>query len=434
MLFTIIFFIYIVFFFIAASDWRRGVSLWCAWKLVFANNQVYLKYSYPSLSLSFVVTITLFLFFCLSRVSNKKNIIIRGFPYAKICVVTVFVNLVSSYFSILPDKHMGGMLTGMIDTYVLLYLFYAAIQEKKYFDIFTKHIIIVGCIISLYGLIESITARNMINEYIWNSVPIQYISERTYDVSAAHENLRFGFTSCYSFFHIHIIFGVTCVLISFFFIQIRSEFKPILFYFLLAVILSGAFISTSKTAMIGTLCLFPYLINKKTILKPVSVVVSLVLIIVVFILFLPIIQGGLSDTAVESNGGGSSIQLRLSQIGYNYALFFDSPIYGHGPSSFSYILQNIDPDIGYESVYMSIPVETGLLGFFSYFYMYGQLFHFGVKNMGKRLILGFIFIVMIMESITGFFGETTIGIIYLATLRLCQIKKKRSSLIRSNFL
>lgn len=418
MLYLIVFSIYIFFLLISLKDWRKGVVLWAAWRFVIGNPNLCLSYYPPAMTLDFGIDISLLFIFIIKGAKNKYAN--KNFPFKKIFWFYLFSYTISQFFSVLPIQE--GLLKYVkffIQNFGFLYLFFIAIKEKKYFYIFLVNIIVSSFVFTAYGIQEYFTHLNPLNDLVSSTIPQEILRGKTYYVEGIYENLRFGHTNIYSVFSIHGAYGCSAVIVCFLILQMQEFIKKKYFILLVLFLLISAFISNSKTAMLGAVMLGLLFLDPFSKRKS----KNFVYIFVIVIAMLPITMSylvnfnSLFDQSLAQESNGSSLALRLEQFSAAIRLFVDSPIWGYGIGAGGELIKKEPMLLGLESSLLVIPIERGVLGLVSYIYMWIFLYKYGKLKIGRWLSFCFIFNIVIMEAVAGILDLITTGVVYLSIIK-----------------
>lgn len=428
MLYTLVYSIYAVFLILSVKNWRRGVVLWAAWRYVFGIN-LCLKYYPPAVTLDLAMDLTLLGLFLFSKEKNKFNF--KIFPYRKVFYVYAASYTLTQLFSILPG--LDGYLKYIkffIQNFGFLYLFFIAIKDVRYFKMFLNNLIICGFIFCIYGILEFFTHTNPVNDLVTSTIPQDILNGKSYYNNDMYEQTqRFGHFRVQSLFNIHIAYGVASVTVAYLVIQLQNYMKTILYLALISVLMTSAFICTSKTSMLGALSLLLLFINPKYLNNPrryiVIVILALIIVPVISDYFIAV-SSVFNSHLTSEDAGGSTIYGRKEQFAAMFYLFSDRPILGYGIGSGAILVQNKPLIQGLESAFLRIPLEEGLLGLFAFFYFWYTSYKYGLKNIGKWPTFCFLFTFLIMNTVTGAFDIKSQGIIFLATVQYYQISKLKS--------
>lgn len=197
----------------------------------------------------------------------------------------------------------------------------------------------------------------------------------------------------------------------------------ITYFVLLAVIYIGMFLSGGrKFVVLPIIFLFVLLLNKadkkgrshlirNTVITAVAVV-ALYLLIMKVPMFYDIIGVrfeeffavfGIGEQEVDS-----STRLRMQMIDAAWNGWLDSPIWGHGFDSFKYYnARSVTGHMYYShNNFVELLYNQGIIGFVTYYFMYGYVLVKALKRKGRSLSKGFAIAVIVSLLAFEYFGVT----------------------------
>lgn len=400
--------IFAVVVYVAIRNWRRAVLLWFPFQLLF-NECVCLKYTSPAVTLVLAVDVAILcIAFYRGAFRQREKFIFAG--------VTAFYAL-----SYAISESLSGLLlvSGLNDIkYFILNFFFVMLLQKS---INTKEdvrllaklfIVVVFAIVGL-AVSEVVLKDNVVLDYVYYNAPQNLIDGKMYYVPPGESlsgelQIRYGGVRAYSFFHIHIFFGSTCILLAYLYYYFSTRnnllFKKHTQTFVVCVFLSllGAFLSNSKTPLVGMLPFLVAMIGDKRFFNAKTLMVCFAVVIIIFMYFPSYLTNimAIFDDSVAQEGGGSSLAMRMIQFENTFMLFLQSPIWGHGMApTFSANMKDLI--LGMESSLMQVPVTRGILGLASYFGLYYTAYRRLKGKVSTKLLSCLIVSIVGMEAVTG---------------------------------
>lgn len=427
-IYWLIFLLYVLF---AYRDYRKAILLWFPFQLLF-NECVCLKYTSPAVTLVLAVDVVLIFFSIWKGGMNNRN----KFLFSGIMLAYVF----SFFLSNILSGNFISVLTNTIKYFITNFLYLIALQYAiksiKDIKIIILGIILVGFAISLLAIYEVIAHDNPILDYVYYNTPSGLIDGKMYYVppSASYTGdiqIRYGGVRAYSFFHIHIFFGVTCVILLYVLMyfwynasSVISKYK-IPYLISIGLLILGTFLSNSKTPLLGLFIVTLSFFKLKQIFNY-KVILSLACCIIIVYTYFPnylINLTALIDDKVAQEGGGSSVALRMMQFNSAFELFLKSPLWGYGiagPEVSSYVKSQI---LGLESSWLQVPIQRGLIGLLLYIYLYIFIYNKLKIYMNKKQLYGLIGSFLAMETATGVLPFSLFGGVIIVIYKYMQFNK-----------
>lgn len=409
------------------KDWKRTVIMWIPIQMLF-NECICLKYTSPAVSFVLAVDMFLLMVYLIKRPSRGLN----HSPYLfKVAFIAyLFSYIVSMIFSIMPfTEVLTGAIKYFIQSFIIVFLFQRALQDRNDIKLFFKTSFIVIVLIIALGLYESVMKDNPVLDYIYLHAPTDLINGKMYYIPPFIGNglsSRFGMVRTYSFFGIHIAFGCACVLFLYFYIYIL---KHNYFYIKKSWIIIGSFLlllgvlmSNSKTPMAGLLFFIFAFFTLKQIINFKTIVI-LFIIITIILVYAPNYLNNiiaLFDSDLAEEAGGSNVAMRTRQFEVAFNMFFNNPLFGNGVGSISTMMKigNNADLLGSESSWLKILPERGIIGVIAYITLYVQMYKRWKKVLGFRELLFFLCGLMAMETATGFMNFALFGSILVCIYRI----------------
>lgn len=419
---------------LAFADWKKTVIIWASVQFLF-NEGVCLKYSSPAVSFVLAFNTLLFIIYIFKR-KQIKGLSSSDFIFKPILIFYLISYICSLLFSILPfSEAFTGSIKFFIKNFGMLYMLQKAISNKADIRLFIKtSLIVIICFVGL-GIYESIFKTNPIQDYIYFHTNPDLLYGKTYYVPASERitgeaQSRFGAVRAYSFFDIHIAFGLTCVYFLYLFLYLYTNKLAFLknqqYIICILSLIIGTLLCNSKTPMVGLVFVLYSFFNLKEVVK--FRYIALILILVSFIyLYMPEYLNNffaLFDEKLAEEGGGSNLDMRIIQYEIGIKFFLENPLFGNGIQSISKALKEINPDIlGAESSWIKISGERGILGLASYISMFAFLYKILNKETSPKISIGFVLCIIAMDTATGEGAFYNYGLITLVILKISRIKR-----------
>lgn len=294
---------------------------------------------------------------------------IRRYPLLLIvpCVLATIGYLLSSYFGVM--KSYAENVLSSICLFGYPVVLFHSINTKKDLNTFLKYILYFFLVIGVYAIIEEITRYNLYSNLI-----------ATMDASKGYfggisDKMRYGLRRCNSLFAYCSTLGFTASITFFILLNLRANkiiihkrVEDILFFLMpLCVLLSG----TRSQFVVFAVCLFPFVFWNKV--YNTNVFKALIVIAFVSLIVFAEFFGEVAESMMFSNEtGGSSTEMRESQLEICMMFFKKSPIWGFGDG---YILKNVTPYYpalhGAESIWFRLMVDHGIVGCITFLMIIG---------------------------------------------------------------
>lgn len=423
--------IFLFYVFFTYRDYRKAILLWFPFQLLF-NECVCLKYTSPAVTLVLAVDVVLIFFSIWKGERNIRN----KFLFSGIMTAYVLSFFLSNIFSGSFISVFTNTIKYFIINFLYLMVLQHAIKSMKDIKIIIEGIIFVGLAISLLAIYEVIKHDNPILDFVYFNTPSGLIEGKMFYVPpsvsySGDMQMRYGGVRAYSFFHIHIFFGVTCVILLYTLMyfwhnasSIFSKYKT-LYLISMGFLILGTFLSNSKTPLLGLFIVVLSFVQLKQIFN-LKIVLGLVCCITIIIIYFPnylVNLTALVDDNIAQEGGGSSVAMRMMQFTTAFELFLKSPLWGYGiagPEVSSYVKSQI---LGLESSWLQVPIQRGLIGLFLYIYLYIFIYNKLKKSMNKKQLIGLMCSFLAMETATGVLPFSLFGGIIIIIYKYMQINK-----------
>ncbi|MCD7926867.1 MAG: O-antigen ligase family protein [Bacteroides sp.] len=359
--------------------------------------------------------------YCIQKKGNTNNT--PFFFKTSFVFILLSFSATAFYHTLNIPSLIFGLPMNMIADMVFLVMLQKAIKTLRDIRILFNCIAIISVLMVTLGLYESIMHDNPFLDWVYQSVPFGAIKEfrLMYYIppwlSASGDlDLRYGVVRVYSFFSIHIAFGVTCTVFLYLclFFLMQKEFidKRKILISLIILLTLGVFLSNSKAPLLGLVAFYLSFFTIKRLFNGNTVLLLLLLIVVLLYYFPSYLTNiiALYNSKIASDGGGSDMNLRQSQFAMAFILFAQHPIFGNGVDIFNNLSESVTNIIkGAESSWMQIGITRGVLGIIAYIYLYDKSFRKLRKCLGKRRTLGLCIGLGLMETATGQLNLVLIG-------------------------
>lgn len=275
-----------------------------------------------------------------------------------------------------------------VEQYVFVWVIWVAYKPTKSNNSFL-FFNLMGYLLFLdaYAMVESVTIENPFLDYLRSSgIDIPRQSPLYVRYGLYRSQSLTVWTSIMA-----IASGLGAIFLAYNFFEKRLKPNPIL-YVTWVFCLIGVFISGTRSAMvvtaISTLGFLRKLINLKYIV---------ILGIVGFVAMS--LTGDFFSEVVESfvnsdEAGGSSVEQRGMQFLVAYKYWMNAPIIGNGLDFTNFLVAQEVGLLGAESIIFRLLIDRGLVGFFSFIFLYGYscwvLYKKGYSNW-SYILIGFAF-------------------------------------------
>ena len=344
-------------------------------------------------------------------------------PYIKpllffiICFVAIFF-LGAYRSSVYP-------LISKIATYSFPLFLWKKLRTKDDIHYILCVFVLVSVLIGGYTLIECFSGSNLWMEWLQSQTSANIYVDH-------HDDIRFGFGRCNSFFHFPIPLGDYCAIIILFFLFWQLNSKQFIFrnrvkFIVFVLLMFISLLLSNSRAPIIALLLGLFFVD---IFKSKKTFAFLLLGGLLGCIFAGgyIIQNLQSITGGgNENVGGSSMDMRQVQLLYCLNEFYKNPFFGAGFNRLMELQDESNRDLmGAESQAFYLLVEQGLLGIFAYIYgcvkMPTKFLIYGKKYFKFAIFFTFAWVAADMISLTTGLFITFPIILLLIVLRSIQLK------------
>ena len=322
-------------------------------------------------------------------------------PFAWMILLVIF----SSTLSVLPlFNSLNSAFLACISSYVFPLLFFSKIKHPLDLKFIITGLMVVSIIAAIYGYLEAFVFgfKNPLIMYEQSLNP--NITENAWLYSAFDRGGRGRVSSIFA----HAI-GCGCTMSIFFvfFLYVKSAFRSYIvsskFYYvsIFSCIFLVALCNSRSPFPLILISLFP-LIKSKSFLKLASAGF-----IVAFAFhseletFIDVFLSIFDKNIEQHMGGGSNIEMRMEQFeALLTAWLSGNPIFGEGAYATRYWLDRNIGLLGGESVWISLLLNTGLIGCVLYLKIMKSLVSLG-SGYGKRMIFFFVVGWIVMKTTTS---------------------------------
>lgn len=310
--------------------------------------------------------------------SKKRKTLINNFPLKKAVYIVLTAFLFVTIFKI--SFGIQNLLIEFLVKFSLgIAIWVVLVKENDSNEgfYFIEKLFLVIC---LYGLFCFLTNTNPYINFIEHSFGTESTSQiHDYNDSIRVNDKRQSRTQ--SFFNHPIRYGAHLAMLTPFILSFlitnRKKKKVIFYALLLFLLLINILLANSRSSLIQ---LFVSLTTLFILLKPKDKFITFQSAVAVFVCLLLLspflssyyetifsafqILSGSTATTI----GGSSIDMRLSQLAVAFSVFSDSPIFGHGLGYTAYLVtqRSIKGLLGAESFLFQILIDLGVVGIIAY--------------------------------------------------------------------
>lgn len=410
----------------AFYDFKKAVLVWLPFKLLF-NDQIAVRYDSPGMSLVIAGDLMLIAVFILKgRLSKLHN---APFLFKKPMMFFVVSYTVSTVFTIAPfQSAFIATVKYFASGFCMLYLAQKCLTNLSDVKFIVKCYVLVAFAIVLLAISENILHTNLWLDFIYYNSPFDIESGRMYYVSG-HQQMRYGLIQSSSFFSFHVPFGFACLCLYwnlFYFSKNTALFDNKRWLVIASYLLIlGVVMSLAKQAYLGLFFMFLSLYPISTVIN-IKTAFPLLILFVLIVIYVPEYLNNilsLSDENLAEEGGGSTISLREYQYGIALKMFNESPFIGNGIGSIDVMKRTeaFSGILGAESAWLRILPERGLLGAFTYLYLYTNLWQFK-KFINHKILFFFLLSVFVVENAGGIKDLSIWATMLLIVYRYNEIK------------
>jgi len=281
------------------------------------------------------------------------------------------------------------------ETYILIFLGYFAIDKENDIEKLAKPVLITVILIAGYGIFNWITQQNpyhelVVNNYIPDGTEYYNLLMGSLEIDGDRFRASSTFSSSFNYGY------VSSLLALFSFSIYNSGSKRLKILSLIGIIggLSGTVLCFSRTVFVATALAFATLILFSTTLTK-KIVVTVVVIITGILVYNNISSAKETiDNTIDlfvtggTKVGGSSVEMRQTQLKGAYHYFLQNPIRGNGYNYIDNELgwgdqdnKQLDQDMyGFESIIYQLMIEQGIIGLITKLLLFISLIVFFLKK------------------------------------------------------
>lgn len=345
------------------------------------------------------------------RMKGIKEYKLFQYPFLWYIYLLLSSMLITDILS--PEKHFPSVVAGILKVSVNVMIVWTILENDrgKYIQFFLNIVLLIAFIISIYGVIEAITRKNLYLDLMerLGYFPYDNIIE-----------IRYGLKRTFSIFFMHITNGV--VSIGLFFILLYARQKNILkknksVIIVLILLTVNIFATGARSVIISFFILLLSFYDKKW-LKPRNILVIVCFSCIIFY-YLGSYFDEIFDSIVNTDKiNGSNSDMRDNQLSISLFYWFKSFVYGNGIGFIGKVMHN-DIDIaGAESVWFPIMVERGLIGILVCLMLFIGSFIYCIKKDEKSMCFYVLslFVLYTMTSVPNVEVSNALFFILVATI------------------
>lgn len=263
----------------------------------------------------------------------------------------------------------------------------------KYLSFFLKVVLYFGAIISIYGIIETVTQSNPYLDLMKNAGYYPYENE---------VEIRFGLKRCFSLFFMHITNGVVSLL--FFFILLIAKLNGLiknkrLTNIVLILLVFNLFATGARSVILAFFIMLLVFYNKR-LLHPKYFILTLISIGLVYSLLGTYLYTIFTSIVASDKVEGSNAEMRDIQLEVALTYWNKSFFYGNGIGSIGKVMILDKSIAGAESLWFPIMVERGLIGLLVGSSLFVMSFVYCLKNR-TNILCFFIVSILVLFSMTS---------------------------------
>lgn len=381
----------------------------------------------PGVKLLYIIC----LFHCLLFLLHRRKYQIRS-KYPKLLLIPSILTLSGYLISDLlgfTDNIYMDIVTGIV-YFCYPYILWNLIKDEKSLMYYLRSLYRFFLVVGVYALIELALGNNYYADFAESHGIVEGLQ------GGIESRARFGILRCNSILPYSSTLGMTCSVMAFILLYLRSKKVVVLgrldlllvFLMPFCVLICG----TRSQFVVFAICMFPFLFWSsflKTKLSKALFCIAFIILIAAAPFFLEII-----DSILDSDNAqiGSSSSMRLGQLEVCNWYFQRRPIWGHGRN---FIYEDVIPDnpalYGAESVWFRLMVDYGAVGCFTYLLSVVCSILFLKKY---SLVFIFVPIAFIVGKTLSIVVAIEIGFLLLNVVLLSKVSIFGENLIRmSNF-
>lgn len=389
---NIIILFFIVIALLLLFDLKKGVLLYAPLKLFFNINVRFGIFTFD-----LAISLLILLLFIFQRKKMHKG----EFPLIKYFAIYSIGYILTCLY---PDFAPNAIPRILIMVLAFSYVYYYCLQDMKDIRFAILSYSVFAIVMCFNGLLQPLMGINPLDDFL------QSISDEDNSLFMDNSWVRMGQVRYRSFIPHAISYGVACCIIFYLVLWkylVKKGLGGNMFTFLaIGFLLSGIIICGSRTPILGLLPLVYILFDKEIVSG--SVKRRMIFLFFIFLLFesdyiIYSIDSIINPKIVE-DAGGSSMELRLIQLGIASNFMIENPFFGKG---MEFDASEISSEIlGAESVWLPLMMNNGLVGVASYIVICWGTYKFFSKSRGNVFLLTFSLGWIIMRTATSLIGVT----------------------------
>lgn len=439
MVFTLIAIILVVYSWI---DFKNSVIFLCIFEL-FLNQNINLINvpGVPLLLMSTALNIYFTIYFFL--VQRKKFVSsIDRFPLKIAFILIGFSILLSCLFSL--SGFTIAITRGIQDffsPYLFVWMVWYVIKTPKDFKKLITLLTISFSFFVIYAFYEKATGERPVITYE-QALNVGTDQSRVINWSYEDDERTVGGRVQSVFIHpigAGMNFGLCFVIFTYLFIYYRRYIilSPYIVVWLLSSLLLCVFFSNSRGPLIFLGIAVLGLVKFKSRKFYLITILGIILLIFLYSYIAPYMDNifSFANAKAKERVGGSDVFMRQGQFAAAYQLFQQNPLFGNGVKSLSYISNsNLVKDLlGFESVWIPLMVERGLIGLLSYIFLIFSMFKSAKgKTKGFTIYLTLAYVIVSSVTSTPGFVDYLFFIILFFSIRLGKGAFIKKRLMRDN--
>lgn len=340
-------------------NFKKAYYLFIAYCIFWAPSSSCFMIGEKNVTINMIMSFGLFFSFILNY--KKMGITKRFMPFTIPFILIVLSMFLTCFFAKAGFvSEVFRVVSKTLQTYTTIIISWYIFETKEDYIALIKMVIIIFFIISIYGILEFITQKNIFVDYKrtlnTNLLPAYSTSRRGYRIISVFDfSLGAGLN-----------FAVVCAFILYLYIYERNSLPFIPFSLITSVLCFICVILTKSRGdylylfLVLLPCFNPKRINVKKVL---------LIALLIFIVTLPLTYKRLNiitsvfDSNAQSEIKGSTLQMRVDQYNAVKEEISDSPIFGNGEKYLNYVSEEMKDRIkGVESVWLEQLIKHGFLG------------------------------------------------------------------------
>lgn len=298
-------------------------------------------------------------------VTSKSGLSMKTCPLRK--VLLAFVGGFIVVFFLGEYRSSVYPLIVKIVSYLFPIFLWKRLRTAKDIKIILRMFVLFSVVVGVYTIMECLAGSNFWMEWLQGQTTASIYVDH-------HDDIRFGFGRCNSFFHFPIPLGDYCALILIFFLfwQMNAKMKVICgggkFLMFCSLMFVSLLLSNSRAPIVALLIgvLHINIFKNRKTFWVLAICLAAVCVFGGSYIFRSIesMLGGWDD-----NVGGSTMSLRQTQLAYCLNEFYQNPFFGAGFNRLMELQDESNRELmGAESQAFFLLVEQGLCGILVYLY------------------------------------------------------------------